>query len=322
MKILIADDEALSRRLLEKTLERAGYEVVAVENGRQAAEQLCRADGPRLALLDWMMPELDGPGVCQKVRKSKEQGYVYMVLLTAKESKEDIVAGLESGADDYLTKPFNVDELKARLRTGLRILHLEDSLVQAREDLRFKATHDALTSLWNRGVIMDLLGREIVRSDREKASTAILLGDVDHFKKVNDTYGHVVGDQVLREIARRLLHSVRSYDFVGRYGGEEFLVVLNNCDPSSAPVRAEEIRKAISNRPFQTNSGALPVTMSLGVLLSRDWGLRPVEELLHEADKALYAAKEAGRNCVRIAHPTEPHVLAGGPVRVPTNQLR
>jgi two-component system cell cycle response regulator len=322
VKILIADDEALSRRLLEKTLERAGYEVTAVENGRLAAEKLCHADGPRLALLDWMMPELDGPGVCKMVRGSKEQSYVYMVLLTSKEAKEDIVAGLESGADDYLTKPFNAEELKARLRTGLRILHLEDSLVQAREDMRYKATHDALTSLWNRGVIMDLLGREIVRSSREHASTSILLGDVDHFKKVNDTYGHVVGDEVLREIARRLLHSVRSYDFVGRYGGEEFLVVLNNCDPASAPGRAEEIRKAICNRPIQTGSGALPVTMSMGVLLSRDWGMRPVEELLHEADEALYAAKKAGRNCVRIAQPAEPHIIATDLVREPTNQLR
>jgi two-component system cell cycle response regulator len=322
LKILIADDEALSRRLLEKTLERAGYEVTVVENGRLAAEQLCHADGPRLALLDWMMPELDGPGVCQRVRKSKEQAYVYMILLTSREAKEDIVAGLESGADDYLVKPFNTEELKARLRTGLRILQLEDSLVQAREDMRYKATHDALTSLWNRGVIMDLLGREIVRSNREHASTSILLGDVDHFKKVNDTYGHVVGDEVLKEIARRLLQSVRSYDFVGRYGGEEFLVVLNNCDPFSAPARAEEIRKAISNRTIPTASGPLSVTMSLGVLLSRDWGLRPVEELLHQTDAALYAAKEAGRNCVRIAHPAEPQVVQPVPSREPTRQLR
>jgi two-component system cell cycle response regulator len=322
LKILIADDEALSRRLLEKTLERAGYEVSAVENGRLAAEQLCRMDGPRLALLDWMMPELDGPGVCKMVRHSKEQSYVYMVLLTSKEAKEDVVEGLESGADDYLTKPFNAEELKARLRTGLRILQLEDSLVRAREDMRFQATHDALTSLLNRGAIMDLLGREIIRSNRENVSTSIILGDVDHFKKVNDTYGHAAGDEVLKEIAVRLLHSVRSYDFVGRYGGEEFLVVLNNCDPSGAPARAEEIRKAISNRPVPTGCGLLPITMSLGVLLSKDWGLRPVEELLHEADEALYAAKGAGRNCVRVAHPAEKQALEAVPVHEPAKQLR
>jgi two-component system cell cycle response regulator len=306
LKILIADDEALSRRLLEKTLERAGYEVLAVENGRLAVEELNRPDGPRLALLDWIMPELDGPGVCREVRRQQDQqehAYVYMVLLTSKESKEDIVAGLESGADDYLTKPFNVDELKARLRTGQRILHLEGRLVEAREMMRFKATHDALTSIWNRGVIMDLLGRELARSQRESGATILLLGDVDHFKAINDTHGHPVGDEVLQEIARRLLLSIRSYDFVGRYGGEEFLLVLNNCNPQSAEARAEEIRKAVGNRPIQTAGGAIHVTMSLGLLLSNDWGVRPVEELLYEVDAALYAAKAAGRNCVRMARP-------------------
>lgn len=303
MKILIADDEALSRRLLEKTLERAGYEVTAVENGKQALEQLGKLEGPRLALLDWVMPELDGPGVCRAVRMRSEQTYVYMVLLTSKGSKEETVLGLESGADDYLTKPFNAEELRARLRVGERILLLEDRLVEARENMRFRATHDPLTSLLNRGAIMDLLGRELHRSEREQKSAAILLGDVDHFKRVNDSLGHVVGDEVLVEIANRLLGSVRSYDFVGRYGGEEFLVVLNSCDPTYAPGRAEEIRRSISNRPLQTAKGPLSLTMSFGVLLSADWGPRPVEELLHQVDLALYEAKAAGRDCLRIAKP-------------------
>ncbi|MGC1484374.1 MAG: diguanylate cyclase [Candidatus Acidiferrum sp.] len=303
MKILIADDDALSRRLLEKTLERAGYEVTAVENGKQAFEQLGKPDGPRLALLDWVMPELDGPGVCRAIRTRSEQTYVYMVLLTSKGSKEETVLGLESGADDYLTKPFNAEELRARLRVGERILLLEDRLVEARENMRFKATHDPLTSLLNRGAIMELLARELHRSHREQKSTAILLGDVDHFKRVNDTLGHVVGDEVLMEIANRLLGSVRSYDFVGRYGGEEFLVVLNNCDPAYAPGRAEAIRKSVSNCPVETAKGPLSLTMSFGALLSAEWGPRPVEELLHEADIALYEAKGAGRDCLRMAKP-------------------
>jgi two-component system, cell cycle response regulator len=303
MRILIADDEVVSRKLLQKTLESAGYEVTAVENGRLAADQLFPADGPRLALLDWVMPGLDGPGVCREVRKRKERSYIYMVLLTSKESKEDVVAGLESGADDFLTKPFDPEELKARLRTGLRILHLEDRLVEAREKMRFQATHDGLTGLWNRGVIVDLLGRELARSSREQICTVILMCDLDHFKSVNDTYGHLAGDEVLKETAKRLLASVRSYDFVGRYGGEEFLVVLNNCNPAFAFARAEEIRKAIAQKPVPSSSGPLPITMSLGLLLSQEWGRRPVEELLHEADAALYAAKAAGRNSVKIAHP-------------------
>src|SRR6267154_515744 len=301
MRILIADDDALSLRLLERTLERDGYEVTAVQNGRLAAEHLCRHDGPRLALLDWVMPQLDGPAVCREVRQKREQVYVHMVLLTSKESKRDVIEGLESGADDYLIKPFDPAELKARLRTGLRILQLEDRLVEAREDMRFKATHDPLTGLFNRGVIMDLLSRELSRTHREDGCTTILLGDVDHFKNVNDTLGHVTGDEVLREIARRLLASVRSYDFVGRYGGEEFLIVLNNCNLPSALQRAEQIRRAIASTRVQTARGPVPVTMSLGILASTEWGVLPAEELLREADVALYKAKDAGRNCVKVA---------------------
>jgi len=310
VKILIADDDAVSRRLLEKTLGRANYEVTSVADGQQAVNVLSQPDAPRLALLDWMMPELDGPGVCREIRRRRDQGYIYMILLTSREAKEDIVAGLESGADDYLVKPFHVDELKARVRTGERILHLEDSLVEAREQMRFKATHDPLTSLWNRGVIMDLLNRELARSQREHNCTAILLGDLDHFKSVNDNHGHLVGDQVLREVARRLLHSVRSYDFVGRYGGEEFLVVLNNCAPTSAFMRADEIRKTICTRPIQTDAGLLATTMSLGLLLSSDWGYRPADELLREVDAALYAAKAAGRNCINTAKPPDSQEIA------------
>jgi two-component system cell cycle response regulator len=322
MRILIADDEAMSRRLLQKTLERAGYQVSTAENGRQAADLLCDLDGPRLALLDWQMPELDGPGVCREVRKRKEHSYVYMVLLTSKESKEDVVAGLESGADDYLTKPFDAAELRARMRTGLRILGLEDRLVEAREQMRFKASHDALTTLWNRGVILELLGQELSRSRRENATTVIALCDIDHFKAVNDSFGHLIGDEVLRETAKRLLASVRSYDFVGRYGGEEFLVVLNNCDPAFALARAEEIRNTIGQRPVQTSRGAVSVTISLGLLLSHEWGSRSGEELLHEADKALYGAKAAGRNCVKLARPSVACGVTDYRVREPVKQKR
>jgi diguanylate cyclase (GGDEF)-like protein len=322
VKILIADDETMSRKLLEKTLVRAGYEVTSVENGELARVELSRSDGPRLALLDWEMPELDGPSVCREIRKKSDRSYVYMVLLTSKEAKTDIVAGLESGADDYLTKPFDPEELKARLRTGLRILDLEDRLVEAREEMRFKATHDALTSLWNRGVIMDLLGRELARSHRERSSTVILLGDLDHFKRINDNYGHTIGDEVLQEAARRLLGSVRSYDFVGRYGGEEFLIVLINCDPQRALERGEEIRKAIAKRPVHTSNGPLPISMSIGVLIGAEWGLRPVEELLNETDAALYAAKAAGRNCVKLAQPGVAKTLVDSSATQPAHPAR
>src|SRR5579863_2832234 len=269
MRILIADDDRMSCRLLQKTLEREGFDVSAVENGRSALQLLSQPDGPRLALLDWMMPEIDGPGVCREVRKDHERPYVHIILLTSRVSKQDVVAGLEAGADDYLTKPWDPAELVARLRVGQRILQLEDRLVEARETMRFKATHDPLTSLFNRGIIADLLARELTRTRREKGCTVVMLGDLDHFKSVNDQYGHVVGDEVLREVARRLLASVRSYDFVGRYGGEEFLIVLNNCDPDQAVARAEEVRSGIAKHPVQTTRGSLPITMSLAVLASR-----------------------------------------------------
>jgi diguanylate cyclase (GGDEF)-like protein len=316
VRILIADDDTMSRRLLQKTLETAGYQVSAVENGMLAKNQLCRQDGPRLALLDWIMPELDGPGVCRAVRQELDHPYVYMVLLTSKESKADTIAGLESGADDYLTKPFNPEELKARLRTGLRILDLQDRLVEAREEMRFRATHDTLTHLWNRGVITDLLTRELARGRREGANIAVILGDIDHFKKINDTYGHLAGDEVLRETSRRLLASVRSYDYIGRYGGEEFLVVLSNCEAQHAFARTEQIRKAISGKPMETAAGPLSVTMSLGLLLSKDWGPRPLEETLNLVDAALYAAKAAGRDCVKFAELPVDREIPATPIAV------
>jgi len=303
MRILVAEDDAISRTLLERTLQRAGYHVIAVENGAQAIAELLKQDAPRLALLDWIMPEKDGVEVCREVRRGKDQAYTYLILLSSRESKEDIVAGLESGADDYLTKPFDMDELKARLRTGHRILELEDHLVEARESMRFQATHDLLTSLWNRGVIVELMSHEIMRSRRERSCTAMMMCDIDHFKSVNDQYGHAVGDEVLREVARRLHNSVRSYDMVGRYGGEEFLVALNKCDPGSAVSRAENLRMKIGGRPIQTANVPVTVTISIGLALSTDFTECSVEELMHQADMALYAAKAAGRNCVRVAHP-------------------
>ena len=247
-----------------------------------------------------MMPKLDGPAVCRTVRRKRSQRHVYLVLLTSKSSKEDIIEGLESGADDYLIKPFDPGELKARLHTGMRILELEDNLLEAREDMRYKATHDSLTSLLNRGTILELLAGELNRRQRDKRPISIVLGDLDHFKLINDTYGHILGDEVLREVARRLLGSVRSYDFVGRYGGEEFLVVLNNCAVEQAVDRAEEIRRAIGSSPVRTTHGPIPITMSLGVSVSRPSDTRPHEEILCEVDGALYAAKSAGRNCCRL----------------------
>ena len=310
MRILIAEDDMLSRMMLEKSLERAGYDVIAVTNGTRALAALDCDDPPRLALLDWVMPEKDGAQICREVRARRDRAYTYLILLSSKESKQDIVQGLEAGADDYLTKPYDEEELKARLRAGERILELEDHLVEARENMRFQATHDPLTSLWNRGVIEEFLSREIHRSRRENTCTVVILCDVDHFKRVNDQFGHNIGDDVLREVARRLQRSVRSYDMVGRFGGEEFLVILNKCDPNSALARAENLRGVIAKRPFQTRTEPLDITVSVGLALSTDFHDRTVDEILAGVDAALYAAKNSGRNCVRRAQPaTGAHII-------------
>jgi len=305
MKILIADDEAVSRRMLQGLLTKWGYEVVSVEDGKAAWEQLNISDAPRIALLDWMMPGQNGVDVCRKMRAHRPEPYTYILLLTAKDAKESVVEGLESGADDYLTKPFHPQELKARLRVGLRLLNLEDTLVEAREAMRFKATHDALTGVWNRGTILETLDREITRSRREGASLAVLIGDLDHFKSVNDTYGHLTGDDVLREATRRMQACVRPYDAIGRYGGEEFLVLLPGCDGPASAGKAEQLRAKIEQKPMETPSGPLRITISLGGVATANWPDDNANQVLQMIDAALYRAKEEGRNRVVMAGAAE-----------------
>jgi two-component system cell cycle response regulator len=268
----------------------------------QADYELSKPDGPRLALIDWMMPQLDGPSLCRAVRSRHDRPYVYTVLLTARELNEDIVAGLEAGADDYLTKPCQPAELKARLHTGRRILQLEDKLVEAREAMRFKATHDPLTSLWDRGAILSKLRCALRRPADENFPISLLLCDVDHFKMINDVYGHLVGDEVLREVSSRLLGSVRATDAVGRYGGEEFLVVLRGCPDEHLRTVAEQMRKAIGEVPFATACGPLSISLSAGAITIEHWDdSTPIELILNEADAALYQAKRAGRNRIMYA---------------------
>jgi diguanylate cyclase (GGDEF)-like protein len=305
VKILIADDESVSRRMLQGLLTKWGYEVIAAENGKAAWDLLNVPDAPRIALLDWMMPGLNGVDVCKKVRFHRPDPYTYILLLTAKDAKESVVEGLESGADDYLTKPFHPQELKARLRVGLRLLELEDTLVQAREVMRFKATHDALTGVWNRGTILETMEREIVRSRREGVSLGVIIGDLDHFKAVNDTYGHPIGDRVLRETVSRMQSCVRSYDFIGRYGGEEFLVLLPGCGVDATSDKANQLRAAIAQQPMETESGALRITMSLGGAATANWPDDNAKQILQIADLALYRAKHEGRNRVAMAGQAE-----------------
>ncbi|MCC6538769.1 MAG: diguanylate cyclase [Bryobacterales bacterium] len=301
--ILVADDSLVSRRLLEAVLRKWGFDVVLVSSGTEAWEVLQREDAPKLAILDWMMPGLSGPEVCSLVRENRSSAaYTYIILLTSRNEKEDLIAGMEAGADDYLVKPFDNNELKVRLGPGRRIVELQSQLLAAQEALRVQATRDSLTGLWNRPAISEILVRELSRSVRENIPLGLILGDLDHFKQVNDTRGHPVGDLVLHEVAQRMANSIRAYDAAGRYGGEEFLLILPGCDEESTLQTAERIRTQLTNFPVETSEGApVSITASFGATaLPRGVDTTP-EVLIKLADTALYRAKQAGRNCSVLA---------------------
>jgi len=298
MRILIAEDSGPSRLALERVLVKWGYEVVSCLDGFAAWEQLQLPDAPRLAILDWMMPGHSGPEICRMLRAKGGEPYTYLLLLTSKTLKEDLIAGMEAGADDYVTKPFDLHELNVRIRAGMRILDLQAELMEAREKLREQATNDALTGLWNRRSIMEILEREQARSQREGAPIGVLMLDLDHFKLVNDRFGHLAGDEVLREAGRRLLASVRPYDGVGRFGGEEFLVVLPGCDEAGLYSRAENMRMSIAGPPVENVSDGVVVTASFGATVFMPQSVISASELIRVADEALYEAKRAGRNRV------------------------
>jgi len=299
VRILIAEDDPISRRLLEVTLHKWGYEVVSCSDGESAWDKLQQPEAPTLAILDWMMPGMDGLQVCREVRQMMTEPYTYMLLLTAKSQKSDIIAGLEAGADDYLTKPFDASELRMRLRVGQRILDLQAELIFVREELRTQATHDALTHLLNRAATCDILQRELERAEREQLPLSIILADIDLFKRINDTYGHLAGDAVLRETSRNMKSVVRPYDGIGRYGGEEFLLVLPGCDDNGAAMLAERIRESIESHPLTFTEGMIPITLSLGVASNEI--TQDMEGLIGAADAALYRAKNSGRNRVELA---------------------
>jgi two-component system, cell cycle response regulator len=312
MKILIADDDPVSSRLLDRLLVKWDYEVIAAHDGSEAWEVLQAENAPRVALLDWIMPGIDGLEICRRVRARSSQPYVYIMLLTANDKVGNLVEGLESGADDYLTKPFHPQELRARLRVGLRMLDLESRLVEARESLRFKASHDSLTTIWNRGAIIEMLERELSRARRNGSSVGILLADIDHFKRVNDTRGHLVGDEVLRAVTGRLKGEVRSYDSVGRYGGEEFLIVLPGCDNPKLTTKAERLVKVVERSSIGTSTGTVAVTISIGGIASGDCPHAGVNKLLLAADTALYRAKVSGRNRSEMALLSDMEVVPSG----------
>jgi diguanylate cyclase (GGDEF)-like protein len=300
VKILIADDSIVSRHLLEATLRKWGYEVMVACDGAEALELLQRDDAPALIILDWMMPGMTGVEVCRRIRQRDSEPYTYILLLTSKSQKEDLIEGMEAGADDYITKPFDQNELQVRLRAGIRLVDLQTQLLKAREDLRDQATRDSLTRLWNRSSILNELARELARAKRESRPLGVVIVDLDHFKNINDTYGHLAGDDVLREAARRMQNSIRQYDCIGRYGGEEFLILFPGCNQTDTCAQADRLRRQLALTEMAVNDGSVRVTASFGVtaaLPDESWS---EEELIRTADEALYVAKNSGRNRVEM----------------------
>ncbi len=304
MKILLVEDSYIERRKVGGYLTDWGLDYVAVGSGTEAIKLLEGPDPPELALLDWLLPGLDGIDVLRRIRKLGHENYIYTVMLTAKTQKRDRLNAMEAGADDYLSKPVDPSELRSRVMVGKRIVELQQSL-------RFAATHDFLTNLLNRAEILAALEREFSRSGREEKPTTVILADIDHFKRVNDTLGHAAGDEVLKEVARRLKADLRPYDVVGRYGGEEFLVILPGCNLTTGARRADEIRTLVAKGPITTPFGTTSATVSMGVTATVSQRDCSVSEFLREADVSLYAAKKNGRNRVEVFSPAANSTGAG-----------
>jgi two-component system, cell cycle response regulator len=297
--ILLAEDDPVTRMLMTRFLKNAGYEVDAVGNGSEALDRMTKRYYPML-VTDWEMPEMDGIALCKAVRNMQLDGYVYALLLTARDAKEHIIAGLEAGADDYLVKPVHEPELIARLNAGRRILALEHSLRVANQRNRILSITDALTGAYNRRYLMEQLPREVERCRRYAYPLSVLMCDLDHFKLINDQRGHATGDDVLQQFAARAQKSIRgNSDWIARYGGEEFMIVLPETAHADGMFVADKIRALIGSAPFTTRTGDTPVTASFGVASTGPHGpdlTLKVETLIRTADECLYRSKQEGRN--------------------------
>jgi two-component system, cell cycle response regulator len=297
--VLLVEDSPIYQRIVTGHLKNWGFKVQTATDGEQAWEILQAPDSPRLVVMDWVMPKLNGIDLCRRLRNRPDtEPYIYTLLLTGKDSQSDLLSAMDAGVDDYLAKPFDELELRARLMAGKRVVDLQDQLVRARESMRYAASYDSLTGLMNRKEVLDALTRELARSKREGKPLAIILADVDHFKSVNDSLGHMFGDEALKEVGRRLQSKLRIYDSVGRYGGEEFLLVFPGCELTSALIRADQIRSFVCSTPVSTLGKDRKITVSLGVVVADGPAEVKIEDLLHQADMALYEAKKKGRNRV------------------------
>nr|WP_319493207.1 diguanylate cyclase [uncultured Desulfobacter sp.] len=296
MKILIAEDDPIFRAILENNLKKWGYQVVSTSDGGQAWDIISKPGCPNIVISDWMMPEIDGPQLCRKVRAHEAPRYVYFIILTAKGEQQDILRGLEAGVDDYLTKPIDYSELKYRIRIGERIIALEEKVLEL-------ARKDSLTGTLNRRSFNEKLDEALERAARNSPPLSLIMTDIDHFKQVNDRYGHMVGDQVLKQFVSQMKQVIRPYDFIGRCGGEEFILCLPDCSINQGRDIAERMRSKIETTPIHISTGGSPIhiTASFGISSFSSADEKNAELLIKKADDALYEAKRDCRNCVRMA---------------------
>jgi len=292
-KVLIAEDDRDARKLLRDFLENLSFEIYETSNGTDALD-IIEKEEISMVLLDWVMPGIEGIEVCRKIRDLDINRYIYIIMVTGKSEKKDIMAGLHVRADDYVVKPFRFQELKVRIMSCERILKLEKRLREAHEKLYELSVYDSLTGVFNRATILEKFSQELERGQRIGHEVSIIFADIDDFKSINDKFGHLIGDEVLKEIADILSENCRNYDFVGRYGGEEFVIIVPGLKSDCACSVAERMRKAVCENPVHVANMEIPVTLSLGVASSKESG--DTKEIIGLADKALYEAKKSGKN--------------------------
>jgi len=303
-RILVVDDHPDNVEIINARLTSRGFTIDTASNGQEALDRV-RENPPQLILLDVMMPLMDGYEVSRRIKGDESLPYIPIILVTARDSTQDKVEGLDAGADDYITKPINFPELEARVRSMLRIKRLQDELDQknrelelANRRLRKLSITDGLTELFNHRHVHELLREEFERSRRSGDPMAVAMLDLDRFKQINDTYGHPTGDVVLYETARIIRETAREIDMVGRYGGEEFIAILPGTDEEAAAQFAERVREAVAEHVFRDEANELRMTLSSGVASYPGEDVETPDLLLKRADEALYGAKEGGRNRV------------------------